>query len=333
MKILVVQIGRYGDLILTTPLLFALKQEYPDAELHVLAHHRYSDLLENQHLVDVVHVYRKNVMDVLQSFLSLRSAQFELYIDPKDHFSQESTFFARAIRSHTSVGFNAPGKVVFNLPLPSAGEFEAHTPPLHVVDRNLYVMTLLGKSFNRRRPYLEYTQERRLECLRMAPPYKEGVLMLVLNISAGQASREWPVDHWISLAQQLAVRGQRLQILAAPNDHAKAMHIAAAVGERAQAYCSSSIHQAFALIDRAQLLITPDSAPVHIASAFNTPCVALFNSISWNLHKFKPLSDVHRVVQPRHEGDIADIGVDDVLAAAREVLDEVRNRPSQETRS
>ncbi len=325
MKILVVQVGRYGDLILTTPLLYALKQHYTQAEIHVLASERYHDLLQGQSFVDVVHVYRKKVLDVLQSFRSLRAEQFDIYIDPKDHFSQESTFFARVVHSASSIGFNAPGKTVFQHSLPSSTENEAHNPPLHVVDRNLHALKYLNISAARRRPILDVAEESRAESLRMAPPYKEGVKMIVLNISAGQESRHWPADHWIQLGQALAQRGQRLQILAAPADHSTARSIASGIGERASVYASTNIHQAIALIERCDLLVSADSAPVHIASAFNTPVVAMYNSVIWNLHKFGPLSTRYRIVQPELEGEIADIQVRQLTVATQSLLNEVTN--------
>ncbi len=322
MKILVVQIGRYGDLILTTPLLESLRS-LEDAEIHVLASHRYADILRDQRCVSVLHVYKKNVIDIMQSFMSLRSVRFDLLIDPKDHFSQESTFFARAIPALRSIGFNAEGKKVFSDALPSSEQNDSFNPPLHVVDRNLNALNILGLRPTRRRPILESTDDSREESLRLAPPFKEGVKMFVLNISTGQDTRRWDDSSWIALGRFLAVRGQRMYVLAAPADHQRARDIAKGIGDRATAFESTRIQQAIALIERCDMLVTCDSAPVHIASAFNIPCVALFNSLLWNLHRFRPLSTRHRVVQPESEGEIQSIKVEQVIAAAKSLLEDI----------
>ncbi len=325
MKILVVQIGRYGDMILTTPLIQALREHYAESEIHVLASVRNHEILEHQSLVDVVHVYRKNLVDMMQSFHSLRSERFDILIDPKDHFSQESTFFSRVIRSEVSIGFNASNKKVFTYSVPEAAKNDAHDPPLHAVDRNLQALAPLGVPIHNRRPRLECSRVAINASFDIVPKPKAHELTIVFNISAGQAERSWQASKWVTLGRTLKRPGRRVVILAAPPEHETAKKIVQDIGwDKVIPFYAENIHDTVAMISRADLLVTPDSAPVHIASAFDVPCVALYNGVLWNLYKFYPLSTLHAVAQPDiSAGEIGDIASETIIPLVDSVLSRI----------
>ncbi|MBL7999828.1 MAG: hypothetical protein JNL32_14475, partial [Candidatus Kapabacteria bacterium] len=74
--------------------------------------------------------------------------------------------------------------------------------------------------------------------------------------------------------------------------------------------------------ERASIVVTVDSAPVHIASSFNVPCVALYDSTHWNRIKYAPRSDWNRMVIPKDGLHfIADIDPADVITAIDEFHD------------
>jgi ADP-heptose:LPS heptosyltransferase len=114
-------------------------------------------------------------------------------------------------------------------------------------------------------------------------------------------------------------------VLAAPVDHAAAERIVSQIGPRAIALCANTIHETVAMISRGDVLVSCDSAPIHIASALDIPVVGIFHSILWNSYKFHPLSNIQRVVQPEISiSQIADIPIVTVFQATKEVLQEFR---------
>src|SRR2546423_12596333 len=89
-------------------------------------------------------------------------------------------------------------------------------------------------------------------------------------------SKRWP--YYAELARRLAER-IGVVIVGGAEDAGLGEEIAAAVGRsggRAVNACGKlTLRQSAALIGRAQLLVTNDSAPLHLANAIGTPVVAL----------------------------------------------------------
>ena len=116
MKILVVQIGKLGDMILITPLLSELKSLYPDSEISVLASPKNSVISKNLSLVDFTYEYDKKLYHTIKLIKSLRSKSFDLWIDSKDEYSSTSKLLKSLCNPKKSLGFNFD-KNVFDINL------------------------------------------------------------------------------------------------------------------------------------------------------------------------------------------------------------------------
>ena len=71
---------------------------------------------------------------------------------------------------------------------------------------------------------------------------------------------------------------------------------------------SLSIMESVGLIEKATLLITNDSAPLHFASAVNTPTIAIFCS-TIPAYGFGPLADQSRSIETRDQLDCKPCGI------------------------
>jgi ADP-heptose:LPS heptosyltransferase len=68
MKILLLQLKRIGDLILTTPAIAALRKNYPDAHITLVVSNECAELLPALANVDRVLIARRNLRDVAMAF-------------------------------------------------------------------------------------------------------------------------------------------------------------------------------------------------------------------------------------------------------------------------
>ena len=88
------------------------------------------------------------------------------------------------------------------------------------------------------------------------------------------ATKRWP--KFVELAETLSRRG-RIVTIGSAADGELAAAIGAAVGPKAiDATGKLSLLASAELIRRSRVLVTNDSAPQHLASAMNTPTVAIF---------------------------------------------------------
>lgn len=303
MKILIVQIGRYGDMILTTPMFRAIHRHHPSAELHVLASRRNYHIIEHHPRVKKVWVYSKKIGSLLKLLYSLRSEHFDVWIDPKDHASREGSLLAALCGAATKIGYNSEKHQAFTLPLPPE-----YPQTYHQTEINCAALEVLHVPAEDTLPEL-YPLEDSENYVRHAVdgfrPY------VVVNISAGNVSRALPLEKWEAICA--AVR-RPVFLNYMPNDAELAASIERS-NSSVHRFESRSIHDAVSLIRQADALISPDTAAIHIASAFGVPTIGLYPAIDWNYYKFRPLSPQSAVLRPAPESDgIRDIPLDKILA-------------------
>lgn len=123
----------------------------------------------------------------------------------------------------------------------------------------------------------------------------------------------WPTKRWpgyAALAARLVERAanerMRFVVIGGADDRTLAVHIADAVSAKAGNSDSGRFHSVIdatgrlsllasaALLSRVSMVVTNDSAPLHLASAMNTPTVALFGPTVPSMG-FGPLADIHHV--------------------------------------
>ena len=72
MRILFIQLGRIGDMILSTPVFRAIKEKYPDAEINVIAgRHNYSVISNNPRINKII-IHKKPPVFVLINIFRIR---------------------------------------------------------------------------------------------------------------------------------------------------------------------------------------------------------------------------------------------------------------------
>ena len=107
---------------------------------------------------------------------------------------------------------------------------------------------------------------------------------ITINPAASKVERNWPVENYIRLIQQLQSKYAAFQIVltGGPNDTVLTSHIAEQTGAISIAG-KTTLKQLAALLDKAALLIAPDTGPAHIATAMNTPVIGLYAVITAKL--------------------------------------------------
>src|SRR4030095_14984049 len=103
----------------------------------------------------------------------------------------------------------------------------------------------------------------------------DGARVLV-NLSAGTAPARWPAERYVAVLQDTLARrpGLCVLVIGMARDTSALREIAAATG------CATAcprLRDTLALVESADLLLTPDTGLVHAASAFRTPVVAMYH--------------------------------------------------------
>jgi heptosyltransferase III len=311
-SIAVLQLGRLGDMILTTPLFDALKRLFPEAHLTVIADEATEMIVEHHQAVDTVLQFRRGFLLMPGMVRRLFQSRYDLYVDPKDHRSTTSRFIAELVRAERKMVHPSNiGSDRSAIPLPHVDL------PGHYTDLMLAPLQRLapGNSFSRR-PSIHIPAKTLAKIDERINPGDAG--MVTVNISAGHSSRYWEPEKWEHLIASISTH-HNVGVISSPADRALADDICT-TRSRTRTVTTSSILEAAAVVARSVAVVSPDTSIIHLASAFNKPTVGLYPPIEWNAARFAPLADRYRIVMAPGDGSVADIEVEPVVNAVNEVL-------------
>lgn len=277
-----------GDAVMATPALRTLRQHLPEARLVGIARPYLKSLLEGtnwlDHLVFWEHHGSGWMGRTLAAVQPMRRERFDLLI------LLRASFFAglmgRVSGAKRVVGYARNSR---------SWLLDDAVPPLHrgrgsepvsAVDDYLRLVEHLGFTPSSRQlelattPADEAAADVAWRRLRLPDPSR--VMLLNAGGEYGGA-KHWPAEYCVSLALRAADEfGLSTLILCGPKERAAAAALEHAANDprvRSMAREDTGFGITKAIVGRARLMLTTDSGPRHIASAMNTPTVALFGPI------------------------------------------------------
>lgn len=319
MKILIVQLGRIGDMILATPVFKAIKSNKPDAEVYVLASVANNPVIRNNPNIDKIFVWDKSPEKLIPVIFKIRSIQFDYLLDAKDHRSTESSLIAKFVKAKTKIGYNPPGKSYFDIGIDN----EKENAGLHFTERALRPLTHLGikPPPGTPRPELFPSEESKHYVAKFLKN-ANGRQVVVINLSASYRAKMWDNDKWALFIKAIDNEKFFPIITYAPADKDVAADLLNRI--KIAEFKSRSMDDVIALISAANLLVTPDTSLVHVAAAFDKPLLGLFSGLKDFYAKFHPLSSTFRVIHsPEGIDGIKAISAEQAIEGFRELLTEI----------
>jgi len=268
-RILVITLSNIGDIILTTPVVESLLRNFQEAELDVMVGPSGEELFRKHKSIKNVVIYNKKIstLDKFKLFLSLRKNHYDLVVDLRN----------------TILPLVLGAKFITN-PLRHGKKKRIHKKEVHLSRLDEIGIDIQEAAF-----YIpvddtdkEYVDEL-LKALKDRP---------FITVSPGAKShvKRWPIKSFAKLCDRIQKElDYEIVLIGDKNDRI--------VTERIMFYMETlafnfiektNISQLATLIGRSKLLITNDSAPLHIASAEDIPTLAFFGPTDWK--KYGPLA-------------------------------------------
>lgn len=320
-KILVVQMGRIGDLILLLPVIEALKKQNPNYEIHFLASRHNYQALTSHPLIDKVHIYHKGIFNIFKLLWQLRQENFDIWLDAKAHRSGESHLLARLGGAKYKIGYEVK-KSIFDYVL----EHDEVRPYEHITYLNTLALKPFGieASVQRPRLYLDASFENTIKTfLEKQKAENLPTNYYCVNLSGNDTPRNWQTEKWLEFLQNLPKPHPPIVVIAAPHEKERATLIANTV-PNVTYLPTESITDVFGVVAHADLVITPDTSIVHIAASFNKPLLALYVNAKPFYSKFYPLSSHFQVVMQANDGDpVSSITVEQAINGYAELMNKI----------
>ncbi len=328
-KILVIDFGQLGDVVLSLPALRAIRQRFPRAHITVAAGKPANEVValsgyaDNIFEVDRVALRDGNTLvsiwRIFKFVGKVREAKFDFVIDL--HSLSETNLLGYLSGAPHRLYSRRPGRSLDFL-----ASFKPRPPAedrtRHAVDRYLDVISPLDISNPSRAPVLQTSPagDVAVDLLLKKEKAESGELLVGLVPGAGNVSRQWPLERFAQLADHL-IRNDRVRVIvfAGPEEREQVPQMRAAFPSGTIFFDRLTIPQLVSAQSRLTLLISNDTGPAHLAAAVGAPVLIIMDRPT--PHDFIPIGDQHRLI---YAETITRTRVEEVYEAAHALL--ARNR-------
>jgi len=299
-RLLVVQTGFLGDVILTTPLLATLQRALSPESLAVLTTPQAKPLLEkhpsvNRVLIDAKRTEGRGLSGLWRMARRLRQERFTLAVGA--HKSWRTAFLLALAGISQRVGFReSPGWFLYH----RTAIRDVHR---HEVERILCLMRAFGLEPEQceRSPWVEYSSaaKEKADALLCEVGITKNEPLFIVCPGSVWPTKRWTIEGFAGLVRGLERDYGRVLICGGPDD----IPVAQAVHEQSGKHGVNLVDRAdlsvfMALIDRAHVVVSNDSAPMHLAVARGVPVVAIFCATTPSLG-YGPYSERAVVVEKK----------------------------------
>ena len=332
MNILIIKLAAIGDVLMSTTMLSAIEEKYPGSHITWVCGQTVRPILEVYPIDELMSIDEKALLtgsqwDKMSQILSLwkRLAGRHYDLVVLAHSDARYRLLTWGIQGRRVVQFNAIG----NHKIPVPGRYHGDEYARMILEVDDYAMEAsyppaLPRDVSGLYPLVK----------------KEGKPIIVLspggakNTMRDDGCRRWPVEHYVSLAKKLLTQGYELVLTGATSDawvepYFEGLPLLNLVGQ-------TNLLETLSVFTQADLLITHDSGPLHMAVVSRVPIIALFGPtmpqeklpqadwihVLWNPSKLPccPCYDGKNYAPCDYNQCLEDIGPDTVVDLAKTLV-------------
>jgi heptosyltransferase-2 len=259
-KILVIRFSSLGDVLLTTPVVRALKEKYPDAGLHFLVKKEFSDVFTHNPSISRIIVFDKTNEAKLKSVIA--EEKYDLIIDLQNNW--RSRKLTRGIASNI---------------------FMFVKPTLAKLLLVYLKVNLLKESKSIVRRYAEAAgvevDQNGLELFlpqEIEPKLEPDKKYIGIAPGAKHFTKRWPQEYFVELGKQIANYGFIVVLFGGKSDRELCAEISSQIPGSINLQNDDILLQTGTDMKLCKLIVTNDSGLMHTAASVGVPVVAFFGS-------------------------------------------------------
>ena len=263
-KILLIRFSSIGDIVLTTPIIRAVKTQL-DCTLHVLTKAAFSTLTENNPHVDRVFTIEASVAEVIED---LKAGQYDFVIDLQKN--------ARSLKTRRTLGVPSAAFPKLNIEKWMLVNLKVNRlPQLHIVDRYFRAVESLGVINDGMGLDYFIPENEHIDPAGIDQKLGEGYVGFV--IGGKHNTKILPEEKVAEIIKEL---NYPVVLLGGAEDREKGERITKQSANNLiyNACGKYSLNQSASLVEQSRLIITNDTGLMHIAAAFRKPVISLWGN-------------------------------------------------------
>ncbi len=324
-KVLFFRYDRIGDMVITTPVFRELKLFFPEIKVSVLASKTNQSVLTNNPYIENVYVnHKNNFLSDLKTLLILRKKNFDACIEFDHSVVPHAIIRLKIINPKIVISVSKKGRYgVKGSELMLYDFYTENNDGLHFRDIWLETLTPFGIKPKSNHYDLFCTDAQKQVAYNFISKFHDKFL-IGINLEGAVKGKKIEFKDLEEICRGLFYVHNNVQviILSAPNNFKR-------VGEMirkmdldyvVQSFKTNTILDLAALIDNLDLIISPDTSVIHIASTYNKPIVTIHEN---NLHSYKlfaPTSKLSRTVFSKSKNSLNGFSVNELIAYCLEII-------------
>jgi heptosyltransferase III len=251
LQIVVLRGGALGDIILTLPVLRALRGFYPDGSITFVAPYPQAVVARDQvdrildlNSASLVGLFKPEAIVPDQVLASLKADLVLSYLSDPDRIIEQK------LRSSAHTKF-------------LQGPFRLDLERRPAVDQLAQPLRALG--------------DRTVDLIPRLPVSLQPVSRLAIHPGSGSSKKNWPVSHWVALLAELTPKFDEILLISGEADTRIAEEIRPRIPVAKLRWCAQrELWDLVAELRQARCFIGHDTGVTHLAAATGVPTVALF---------------------------------------------------------
>lgn len=322
-RILLIRPDHYGDLVMMTPILHALKRHLPQVHLTLMVGPWSQDMMISHPSINQLITCRfpkvlreakqigVHYLLLWQTARRLRREQYDVAINLRvDYWWASALIYLAQIPRR--VGCDVPEGIPFlTHTLPRPGQEHATRSALRLVNLSLQALgyTPLDKPFTPAHyplQALSTTQECAWVTTRFeAAGIRADETLVVIHPGTGSSIKLWRPEGWSrcadAISQSASIPGPvRVLLTGSQQERPLLEEIARSMRSCPVIITETTIRQLAAILQRADLVVGVDSGPLHLATAQGTPTVRIFGPTDPLIYGPWAARECHRMIVSRH---------------------------------
>ncbi len=289
MKILVVRFSSIGDVVLTTPVLRAIKNQIPNVEIHFLTKIGFLPLVENNPNLSKVYTIEKSIKEVARA---LKMERYDCIVDLHNNVRTFSLKFKLGVNSFSFPKLNFRKWLLVRFKM-------NRMPEKHIVDRYFECVSKLGVKNDGFPGELFISPEDQVS-VKDFFGCEENAFVAVA-IGAQFQTKQMPNCLLKNVLKDIP---SPIVLLGGKEDAQKALELIQMLPEKQiQSACGTfSLMQSASIVKKAKILLTGDTGMMHIAACFNRNIVSVWGNTIPELGMY-PYQPSQKVLFSIHEVD------------------------------
>lgn len=305
-RIVITDLLYLGDLLFAHPFFERLRKLFPEARIDLVVNSKFIEIMQANPNLDHLYSYDKDWTPARSYKFAKKLKKNSYQLGINIHGNWRTALLLKLISPQKSIGYGDRGRGLF-LDKKVNNKLSSHMIEhyLKFLDE-LKASEFLESHFENNSPKIDLDllnfnnqdEQKAVPILKVEADYSQsaaqklkninlGENFLVLNTGGSWKTKRWPEKYFVEIADRFAAMGKNILFVGGPSDNERVGRIIDKIENKDAVYNLSgktSLLELAAVLKKAELMISGDTGPVHVAAAVGTNTLTIFGPSAEKLY-------------------------------------------------